>query len=382
LPPPGSDRAAARIGGARPKSLVELELAKIWEDLLHVSPIGMDESFFEIGGHSLLAVRMMAQIEKRLGPALPLAALYRCPTIQGLADLIGSEAVLGPPTPLVPIQPHGTRPPFFCVHPMGGEVLCYYHLSRALGQDQPFYGLQARGLREPEDRALSIPEMAEQYLAAIREVAPNGPHLLGGYSFGSKVAFEIAQQIRRSGGTVALLALLDGGAPGKAAKLDRIEEAIVFAQALREEAREASGTFAISFEEIRRRDPEDRIPYVLEQAKLQGRLPNEVDIPVVQQFLSGLKSRQEASAAYLPEVYPGPIVYFRTTDQDVEFLEVLRESGYEVDDPTRGWARFAVQPIDVHYVPGLHEVLMLPPNVGILADALRAVIGRLHAGKQ
>jgi amino acid adenylation domain-containing protein len=379
LPPPGDDPgAAARGSGARPRNLLELELVKIWEDLLHLSPIGTDESFFEIGGHSLLAVRLMAQIEKRLNCPLPLAALYRSPTIGELAKLLESDAKLAEPSPLVPIQAHGGRPPFFCVHPMGGEVLCYYHLSRALGKDQPFYGLQAAGLEQPADGDLSIPEMAAQYLGAIRAVAPTGPYLVGGYSFGCKVAFEIAHQLRRIGEEVSLLALLDGGAPGKDAQLERVNEAIFVAQTLREEARQAGEEFAISFEEIRGRDLEAQLPYVLEQAKLQQRLPAEVDVPIVRQFLNGIQLRQRASAAYSPAPYPDHIVYFRSTDLDSEYLEVLRESGYDVDDPTKGWARFAVQPIEIHDIPGLHEMLMRPPAVEELARSLRAVINRLH----
>jgi amino acid adenylation domain-containing protein len=377
LPPPGEGRGAVRGPGARPRDLLELELVKIWEDLLHLSPIATDESFFEIGGHSLLAVQMMAQIEKRLGCPLPLATLYRSPTIGGLAQLLGSEARLGEPSPLVSIQPHGRRPPFFCVHPIGGEVLCFYHLSRALGPDQPFYGLQASGLKPPPRGALSISDMAAQYLAAIREVAPDGPYLVGGYSFGCTVALEMAHQLRRAGEQVPLLALIDGGAPGSAAEVDGVEDdAIAVAQWLRQQAREDGAELSLSFAEIRRRLPDARLPYVLEQAKLQGRLPAEVDLALVHRRLAEVRLRLRAAAAYLPDPTPDPIVYFRSTERDPDYLEVLRELGYEVAEPTQGWARFALQPIEVHDIPGLHEMLMLPPNVERLAEILRAAIDR------
>jgi amino acid adenylation domain-containing protein len=376
LPPPGENRGSARGPGVRPRDLLELELVKIWEDMLHLSPIATDESFFEIGGHSLLAVRMMAQIEKRLGCPLPLAALFRSPTIGELAKLLGSEARLGEPSPLVSIQAHGTRPPFFCVHPIGGEVLCFYHLSRALGQDQPFYGLQAAGLKHPSEGVLSISDMAAQYLVAIREVAPEGPYLLGGYSFGCTVALEMAHELRRAGEQVALVALIDGGAPGNAEKVDSLEDAISVAQWLRQQAREAGAELSISFDEIRRRPSDAQLPYVLDQAKLQGRLPAEVDLSLVRQRIDEIQLRQRASGAYLPEPYPDPMVYFRSTDRDSDYLEVLREIGYEVADPAEGWARFAVQPIEVHDIPGLHEMLMLPPSVEKLAEVLRAVIAR------
>ncbi len=377
LPPPGESRGSVRGPGAHPSDLLELELVKIWEDLLHLSPIATDESFFEIGGHSLLAVQMMAQIEKRLGCPLPLATLYRSPTIGGLAKLLGSEERLGVPSPLVSIQAHGTRPPFFCVHPIGGEVLCFYHLSRALGQDQPFYGLQASGLKHPPEGVLSISDMAAQFLVAIREVVPDGPYLLGGYSFGCAVAFEMAHQLRRAGEQVPLVVLIDGGAPGSAAEVDSADDAISVAQWLRQRARESGAELSISFDEIRRRPPDAQLPYVLDQAKLQGRLPAEADLSLVHQRLDEIRLRQRASEAYLPDPCPDPIVYFRSTDRDPDYLEVLRGMGHDVAEPTQGWARFAVQPIEVHDIPGLHEMLMLPPSVGKLAEVLRAAIDRL-----
>lgn len=377
LPPPGESRGSGRGPGARPRDLLELELVKIWEDLLHLSPIATDESFFETGGHSLLAVRMMAQIEKQLGCVLPLSALYRSPTIGGLAKLLGSEARLVEPSPLVSIQSKGTRPPFFCVHPIGGEVLCFYHLSRALGQDQPFYGLQASGLKHPPEGVLSISDMAAQYLVAIREVAPDGPYFIGGYSFGCTVAIEMAHQLRRAGEQVPLVVLIDGGAPGNATQIDSVDDAISVAQWLRQQAREAGAEFSISFAEIRRRLPDAQLPYVLDQAKLQGRLPAEVDVSLVHRRLDEIRLRQRASEAYLPDPYPEPVVYFRSTDRDPDYLEVLREMGHDVAEPTQGWARFVAQPIEVHDIPGLHEMLMLPPNVETLAEALRATIDRL-----
>ncbi|RYZ46381.1 MAG: amino acid adenylation domain-containing protein, partial [Myxococcaceae bacterium] len=121
-----------------PRGHLEQELASIWEDLLGIKPIGIKSHFFELGGHSLLAVRLMSVIRERLKRQLPLAALFQAPTVEQLAELL--HQVPAPFSPLVPIRREGTRRPFFCVHPVGGNVLSYAELARALGPDQPFYG--------------------------------------------------------------------------------------------------------------------------------------------------------------------------------------------------------------------------------------------------
>jgi thioesterase domain-containing protein len=256
---------------------------------------------------------------------------------------------------------------------MGGEVLCYYHLSRALGADQPFYGLQARGLRW-EGTEPTLEEMAARYVEAVVEALPRGPYLLGGYSFGSKVAFEMAHQLRRQGRRVALLALLDGGAPGKRAQLDTLDEGVVVAQAFREEARQKGEEFPVSLASVLELEPDRRLEFVVGKARDHGFLPPEVGVEVVREYARGVRDRQRASERYVPEVYPGPVTYFRSTEQDEEFLSILETAGYDVSSATKGWERFVAPPIEIHEVPGMHETLLVPPAVEDLAAALRASI--------
>jgi thioesterase domain-containing protein len=160
-----------------------------------------------LGGHSLLAARLFGEIQGRMRRTLPLATLFEAPTVQELAKVIaGTEAPEW--SPLVPIRSTGTGKPFFCVHPIGGNVLIFKKLSECM-RGRPFYGLQARGLNGQEPPNTSIEKMAADYLKSIRDVQPEGPYLVGGYSAGGLVAFEMARLIQEAGDKVGLIVLFD-----------------------------------------------------------------------------------------------------------------------------------------------------------------------------
>src|SRR5207302_514527 len=171
---------------------LEKLLLPIWRDVLATN-IGVHDNFFECGGHSLLAVRLFAQIEKPLGQSLPLATLFQAPTVAQLAVILEDRSTQRW-TSLVPIQTGGDRPPFFCVHGLGGNVLEFHDLARHLGSEQPFYGLQSRGLTGTQPLQTNIREMAADYLKEIRQLQTEGPYYIGGRSLGGTIAFEMACQ--------------------------------------------------------------------------------------------------------------------------------------------------------------------------------------------
>ncbi|NJN82946.1 MAG: amino acid adenylation domain-containing protein [Caldilineaceae bacterium] len=208
---PAPDQLRPELAGAlvAPRDALELQLAKMWETILGRKPIGIRDNFFELGGHSLLAVRLFAQIEERFGKTLSLATLFQAPTVEQLADILRQEHWQPPWTSLVAIQPGGSKPPFFCVHGGDGNILYYRDLSRHLGPDQPFYGLQAQGLDGRHPPHTEIGEMAAHYVHEIRSLQPEGPYYLGGYCTGGTLAFEMAQQLHAQGEEVGLLALFD-----------------------------------------------------------------------------------------------------------------------------------------------------------------------------
>jgi pimeloyl-ACP methyl ester carboxylesterase len=178
--------------------------------------VGIQDNFFELGGDSLLATRLLEQVNQQFEQNLPLSDLFLAPTVEQFASLVEKH---GDPhsnpqswSPLVPLQPAGSKPPLFCVHPIFGVVLPYYELAFHLGKDQPFYGLQPFGIDGLHPPLTSIEEMAACYIKALRQVQPQGPYRLGGWSFGGLVAFEMAQQLHQAG-QVSFLAILDAIAP-------------------------------------------------------------------------------------------------------------------------------------------------------------------------
>ncbi|MFN2136761.1 MAG: non-ribosomal peptide synthetase, partial [Candidatus Promineifilaceae bacterium] len=196
-----------------PRTPTEQQLTAIWERLLNREVLSVHDSFFEVGGHSLLGIQLFARIEEEFGRRLPLGVLFTAPTIAQLASQLDHPPQAETSSTLVPIQQGNTRTPFFCVHGFGGGVLGYSDLSGLLGPEQPFFGLQAAGLSGDETADDSIEKMAERYVAAMRHVQPSGPYLIGGYCFGGVVAFEMARQLEAVGESVPVLAIMEGYAP-------------------------------------------------------------------------------------------------------------------------------------------------------------------------
>jgi len=341
-----------------PRDICELRLARIWEELLGVEPVGIHDDFFAMGGHSLLAVRLMARIRGELGRDLPLTVLFQCPTVERLAVLVrrGGEERRRPA--LVAIQPCGSRPPLFCVHPVGGNVLCYLELARRLGPEQPVYGLQ---IPEPGAR-LSIAAMADFYLQALRAADPVGPYRLAGWSLGGVVAFEMARRLGPDG--VDLLALLDPSAPasGGAARLAGPSNAGVelFARdlaALAGVPPPALDLGGLAEGEALRR--------VLAWAHADGLLPAGLDLPLLSEHYAMFRGNLEALAGYTPEPYAGRLV----------LVQAVERPASEGDEPAAVWSGLAAA-VRVLRVPGSHYALLTRPHVERVADLLGPLLDR------
>jgi thioesterase domain-containing protein len=192
-----------------PRDSIESELVKLWEAVLDKRPVGIEDDFFELGGTSLLAARLFAQIEEDFKLRIPLVTLVQSPTIKKLAKVIHLPGAPDAWHSLVTIQPDGVRPPLFCIHGESGHLLMYRSLARYLGPDQPIYGLQPQGLDGKQSPLTRIEDMAARYIKEIQVIQPDGPYFLAGYCMGGTIALEMAQQLSGQGQRVDLLALLD-----------------------------------------------------------------------------------------------------------------------------------------------------------------------------
>jgi amino acid adenylation domain-containing protein len=363
LPAPEQSRPAAQDAFIAPRDDLERQLANIWEEVLGVRPVGATDNFFALGGHSLLAVRLFALIEQRLGRRLSLTTVFQGATVAQLADVLRQQTARGPRSALVAIQPGGRKRPLFLVHPAGGHVFPYVHLAGFLDPEQPCYGLQARGVEDGQDPHTRIEDMAAHYIQAMQTVQPTGPYLLGGWSMGGVVAFEMAQQLHAQGRSVALLALLDGRIPTADETFpEQDAEAISLVERY----------FGISFgptESLAELPADAQLEFLLEEAKHAGLMPAELDVAQARRFVMILRNDLRATQNYQLRVYPGRIDFFKAS-------ETLAETAA---DPTMGWSDWADGGVGVHVVPGNHANMMYEPHVEVLARALTTCLNQAQA---
>jgi thioesterase domain-containing protein/acyl carrier protein len=365
LPAPDLSRPELEKAFVAPRDELELELAQIWEEILGVRPVGVRDNFFELGGHSLLAVRLFAVIEKRLGKKLPLTSVFQGASVEHLASILRQQAAPGPHCSLVAIQPGGNKRPLFLVHPAGGHVFPYVHLAQLMGPDQPCYGLQARGLEDGQNPHARIEDMAAYYIQALQTVQPTGPYLLGGWSMGGVVAFEMAQQLHAQGQLVALLALLDGRIPTPDETFPEDDsEAILLVERY----------FGISFgpmQSLAQLPKDEQLGFVLELAKSAGLVPAELGVSQARRFVEQVRSDLRATQNYGLRLYPGRITFFKAS-------ETLAGTSA---DPTLGWSEWASGGVEVHIVPGNHANLMYEPHVEVLAKKLTACLNQAQSAE-
>lgn len=284
---------------------------------------------------------------------------------------------------LVEIQPKGTKRPFFCVHPLGGDVLCFFPLSRYIGPDQPLYALQSQGIQDDAAPLLRIEEMAARYIREILAVQPVGPHLIGGWSFGGLVAFEMARQLREQGRPVALLAILDT-TPGlmpeqvrETRSADAYEDNRAWLLSI---ALYIEGLWGRRLEvvesELQRRSPEEQMAYFTDRLRNSGLMSSNATLPQLRRLLNVFKSNSRAWCAYVTQPYEGRITLFRSQD-DV----AAQNAGSEpcAADVTLGWQRFSQTPVEILTAPGTHLTMLAEPNVAVLAQQLNACFERAQA---
>ncbi len=252
----------------------------------------------------------------------------------------------------------GRRPLFF-VHPGVGEIVCYAELARLLGHAQPFYGLQARGLRGEQEPLTRVQEMASDYLKLIQTVQPQGPPWIGGWSSGGLVAFEIAQQLQAQDQPAGLLALVDCGVPPGDPNFEPDELHLLagLAQGLGLSLR----GLEIDPESLRRLALDEQLAQLLELARRARTVPAEMDLAQLRHVFNVFKHNVRAARHYALQPYPGTLVLFKASEQ------------FGDAEPDLGWGAW-VQNVKVEVVPGEHYGLMREPSVSILAARLKSYL--------
>ncbi len=357
-----------------PRDDVERRLVDIWEQVLNVRPVGVHDQFFALGGHSLMAVRMVAHVDKVFGKKLPVAAIFQHRTVEQLARLLrGPEVGYAPATSVVEIRGQGTRPRLYLVHGVGGGMFWgYANLSRHLGVDQPLYAFKSRGMDGLPEWP-TIEEIASNYVADLRAHQPRGPYLLGGYCFGGIVAYEMARQLREQGEEIALLALINGSPPNTSYQKDRnFWSPLWVAKFLgnfsywlscflfRWSWRERSEFLRWKFRLVRKRRQDAAAQNHAEVAL--GDVDQLVDLAAYSEERRALwRAHVKALMAYRPKGYPGKITLIRTRGHPL-FCSF---------DFRYGWGELARDGVEVKIVRGGHGNVLAEPYVASVAAALR-----------
>lgn len=365
LPKPDRALWAAGSETAEPSTDTQKLIAAIWADALGLAKIGVHDDFFEIGGHSMIAVQVMTELEKETGRRLPLSTLMTYPTIQKLAQFIDGEKPVTKWKSLVPIKPKGNKMPIYVIHGIGLNVLNFSGLLANLDPEQPLYGFQARGLDGIDEPPDTMEEIAAFYIKELVEQNPSGPYAIAGYSFGGYVALEMAQQLKAMGKEVKMLAMFDTNA----------QESEYHYSAMRKLGLKVLRQFpkAVWFTRSLLRNPADTIRYQQDHAKrIWGSLMRRVGLqyePPQEEagfdLISHIVEKHEtAYLHYTMKPYDGVIDLFKAQTR-LYFVE---------DSRFLGWKKFARKGVRVHNVPGDHKMMMLPPNDKTFAKVLQKAL--------
>lgn len=358
--PSAADLAPARASG-KPKDEIEAQLTQIWESVLGTRPIGTQDNFFDLGGHSVLAVRLMNRIAEFFGNELPIATLLQAATVEQLAAIIREKGSRPAWSCLVPIQTAGPKTPFFCIHGANGAVVRFRELSKYLGSDQPFYGLQANGLGAGNQIHTRTEEMAALYLEEIRRVQPKGPYFFGGYSFGGAIAFEMAQQLAAQAEEESTVVLFDTIFAFRNLDGSRSHAAI-------------SLSTSVALRDFFRVPASQRWSYFLRMITVPVRaFRRKRHVANLPQIVKEVRAAcLEAEREYRPQLYAGRVILFRSSYKALG----------QVGDPRAGWNQVASHGLEVFEIDGNHENILLEPQVRQVAKHLKTCLESASASRE
>jgi len=374
LPSPEESSFVKERPYTEPTDDIEAQLVKIWERVLKTKPVGIQDDFFELGGNSLLAAQIFAQIEKAFSKRIPLATLFQAASIEQQANFIRQEDWAPDWSSLVALRPGDSKPPLFFAAPVGGNVLSYRDLMMRLDFDQPCYGLQAVGLDGIQSPMRSVPKVAEHYVKEILTVQPEGPYYLSGSSFGGLVAYEMAQQLHNLGKSLALVVMFDAYGPNYPNRLpstSRLRRK--FFKYLRRLDTHVSN-FLYTDWKGRANYLNVKIPKLY--LRISRRFRNKLDqiFHPVPQKLRKIRSVQMGAARrekrYMREKrrFNGRLVLFRAEKQPLGIYP----------DPKLGWGAVVGEDIEVYEVPGHHTSIIYEPRVGVLAGKFKQILAEVQ----
>jgi amino acid adenylation domain-containing protein len=345
---------------------MERMVAEVWKEVLDLEEVDPDDDFFELGGHSLIAVEMMAELEKKTGKRLPMASLFEASTVATLSALL-QENRNAAPRSLVPIKPHGSKPPLYIVHGVGLTVMVFHSLARNMDDDQPVYGLQAWGFEGNERPLSTVEEIAARYVLEILEHNPEGPYFLAGYSLGGTIAFEMAKQLRARKKEIKLLAMLDsyaGDLQPDAGRWARL------AHQLRRQPAKVGFTLASLIRTPSRAFAYQKLSVKMRLRGLLQRLGWSKPTPPAGTSIERLRENLATALLKARDSYR-----LEVNREDVIELVRVKERLYFLFEPKYlGWKPYALKGVHVTEAKGDHKTFLEPPNDKAVARHLQRLL--------
>jgi thioesterase domain-containing protein/acyl carrier protein len=349
-----------------PRTEEEKLVASIWEENLNLEDIDIFHNFFEMGGHSLKAVKVMFELEKRTGKKIPLSSLFEHSTVEKFAKLLLANNEIIHDF-LVAIKPNGTKNPLFMVHGGGLNILNFATVIHNFDADQPVYGFQGIGPNGFDNWFESIEEMAARYIDSIIKINPKGPYALAGFSFGGVVAFEMARQLRQKGQIVSIIAALD----------TYLDSSYFYAS--------YSQKKIIRYKDITRR----RLTFLKEiltswkALKLRSNAKREY---ILKKYFGFKDIMTEQEAVALTKYIETSAMVNKIVDRyhlipqdfEVELFRAKDDQNYNSDPDHLGWKKAALKGVNIHLIPGDHLNIVTPPNDKILARLLQDLLDKRH----
>ncbi len=347
-----------------PRNEIECQLAEIWEQVLHIHPIGVQDNLFALGANSLLAVRLCDRIEQVFQKKLSLVTIFQAPTIEQLSNFLQQEDRSQTWRSLTPIQARGSKPPLFLCEGVG----IYYPLIPYLGSDQPIYGLVAGSHKGKPILYESLEDLAAHYIEEMRTLQPEGPYFLGGISWGGVAAFEIAQQLVSQGQEVALLALFDTIRPGAYQPKPIAERLLWHVKNL---LKYGPSYALVKVQGTLLKGVKSRLYENLSNVEDLSSPENQMmPVPQNEEHFTMRQTFNRACQNYVPTVYPDKVTIFVASDR--------KDAGAYDIEPGLGWATLAAGGLEVEQVPGDHLSILQEPHVAVLGKKLKACLERAN----
>lgn len=352
-----------------PDSEMESKLAAIWERVLEIKPIGIEDNFFDLGGDSLLAAQLFAEIEMAFNKKLPLSILYTAGNIHEQAVILHQKKLEADWSPIVKVRAAGSKPAIFCFPGKGGNPIRFRHLSQHLGEEQPVYMLQSRGLSGTVTPYVRMEDIAADFKKSIQEVQPKGPYYLIGSSGGGMVAYEIAQQFITAGEEVRVLAFVDSYGPSYLKRQPSTKRLLQRVYKLTQFIGKHIANLRVATREGKRKYVSH---YIKEGWRRVKGLPKMLSAIIMQargaklspELVEVEKANLKAYIEYQPKPYPGRVILFRASQQPWGIYP----------DPTLGWGEVGINDLVIHEVPGHHGSILFEPRVGKLAKILEGLL--------